>query len=251
MIDYKLEDSVGIISLKINDKNSFGHESFLKLQTILKEVKENLPNILVLRSEIADNFSAGLDLTSVSQLKTEKELLDFLGLFYQNLEDLYTLPIPTIAEVNGHALGYGAMLALACDFRLGVPNLRFGLPEVKIGIRVPAFIIALLSDSIGMDNAKWHVLLGDAEKAKDIRSLFYDLPDTAEDLAKKTKSLVTKLKRNSSDAMKETKKAVLLTKQSILKLIETDKEETIRSISSPHAKEGIAATVEVRRPNFT
>lgn len=251
MITYSREKNIGTLTLGQNDKNSFSKADFLKLKELLSQIKKEDLTLLVLKSSTPDVFSTGLNLNDLGGNTDETSISEFLNLFYDNLELLYTLPIPTISEVSGHALGYGAMLVLATDYRIANSNIRFGLPEVKIGIRVPSFIYALLGESIGPIKATEHVLLGDAEKAKDISGLFYELAETKEELEKKVKSLVTKLSRNSSEAMKETKKAILFTKTSILQLISMDKAETKRSLNSSHAKEGIEASQVGRRPNFT
>jgi enoyl-CoA hydratase/carnithine racemase len=251
MISFELNDGIGLIKLAINEKNSFSNESFLNLKKVIQSAKESNAKVVVLRSESSGSFSLGLDLTTVSTMDMTKELAPFLELFYHNLTELYQLEMPTIAEVSGHALGYGAMLALVCDYRFGTADIRFGLPEVKIGIQVPSFVYALMGEAVGYDVAKRHVLLGDAFKAKEMPTLFEEITDSEEDLRKKSKSLQTKLKKNSYSAMKDTKKGILHVHKPLLDLVKDDMKNTISSIQSPDAKEGISASVEVRRPVFT
>ncbi|EOQ88168.1 enoyl-CoA hydratase/isomerase family protein [Leptospira yanagawae serovar Saopaulo str. Sao Paulo = ATCC 700523] len=251
MISFELNDGVGIIQIAINDKNSFSNDSFLALKKAIQSAKESNAKVVVVRSAANGSFSLGLDLTTVSTMDMTKDLAPFLELFYHNLTELYQLPMPTIAEISGHALGYGAMLALVCDYRYATSDIRFGLPEVKIGIQVPSFVYALLGEAVGYDVAKRHVLLGDAFKAKEMPNLFEEISDTEEDLKKKSKSLQTKLKKNSNSAMKDTKKGILQVHKPLIDLAKEDIKNTISSIQSPDAKEGITASVEVRRPVFT
>lgn len=251
MISFELNDGVGVINLSINDKNSFSNESFLALKKAIQSAKESNAKVVVLRSSSNGSFSLGLDLTTVSSMDMAKDLAAFLELFYLNLTELYQLPMPTIAEISGHALGYGAMLALVCDYRYATSDIRFGLPEVKIGIQVPSFVYALMGEAVGYDVAKRHVLLGDAFKAKEMPNLFEEIAQSEEDLKKKSKSLQTKLKKNSNSAMKDTKKGILKVHEPLLALVKEDIKNTITSIQSPDAKEGISASVEVRRPVFT
>ncbi|TGM51541.1 enoyl-CoA hydratase/isomerase family protein [Leptospira vanthielii] len=251
MISFEEVDGTGFIRLGINDKNSFSNESFLALKKAIQSAKESNSKVIVLKSDSPGTFSLGLDLTTVSTMDMSKDLAPFLNLFYENLKGLYTLPVPTIAEISGHALGYGAMLALVCDYRFVTEDIRFGLPEVKIGIQVPSFIYALMGEAVGYDAAKRHVLLGDAFKAKEMPTLFEEIVETEEDLKKKSKSLQTKLKKNSLSAMKDTKSGILSVQRDLLALIETDIKATIQSIQSKDAQEGISASVQVRRPVFT
>ncbi|EMY61470.1 enoyl-CoA hydratase/isomerase family protein [Leptospira terpstrae] len=251
MISFEEVDGTGFIQLGINDKNSFSNESFLALKQTIQKAKDSNSKVIVLKSNSPGSFSLGLDLTTVSTMDMSKDLAPFLNLFYENLKALYTLPVPTIAEVSGHALGYGAMLALVCDYRFSTEDIRFGLPEVKIGIQVPSFIYALMGEAVGYDAAKRHVLLGDAFKAKEMPTLFEEIVSNEEDLKKKSKSLQTKLKKNSLSAMKDTKSGILNVQKNLLALIETDIKSTIQSIQSKDAQEGISASVQVRRPVFT
>ncbi|PJZ45288.1 enoyl-CoA hydratase/isomerase family protein [Leptospira brenneri] len=251
MISFEQIDGIGFIRLGINDKNSFSSESFLELKKAIQAAKESNSKAIVLKSDSPGTFSLGLDLATVCKMDMSKDLVPFLNLFFENLKELYTIPVPTIAEISGHALGYGAMLALVCDYRYVTEDIRFGLPEVKIGIQVPSFIFALLGEAIGYDAAKRHVLLGDAFKAKEMPNLFEEIGNTEEEMKKKSKSLQTKLKKNSLSAMKDTKSGILNVQKNILSLIESDINLTVVSIQSKDAQEGITASVEVRRPVFT
>ncbi len=80
---------------------------------------------------ISPNFSS-LFLVPEEQLS---QWLHFANSVFNRLEDL---PVPTIAAVNGYALGGGCECVLATDYRLATPDLRIGLPETKLGI-MPGF----------------------------------------------------------------------------------------------------------------
>ena len=80
-------------------------------------------------------FSAGLDL---NVRRDEAAARAFRGLFRGTHLRLITFPKPTLAMVNGHAIAGGLVLALACDYRLGVEgNYKVGLNEVAIGASYP------------------------------------------------------------------------------------------------------------------
>ncbi len=94
---------------------------------------------LLLRSNKAA-FIVGADITEFLSLflVPEEQLsqwLHFANSVFNRLEDL---PVPTIAAVNGYALGGGCECVLATDYRLATPDLRIGLPETKLGI-MPGF----------------------------------------------------------------------------------------------------------------
>jgi len=77
-------------------------------------------------------FCAGLDLSTVFPLSRE-EMSVFMRRFVNLVRHLYTWPGPTVAAINGHALGGGFLLALACDRRFAVvdDHIRIGFPDVE------------------------------------------------------------------------------------------------------------------------
>lgn len=89
-------------------------------------------------------FSAGLDLREVASLD-EDGMRVFLGKLVSLCLRLYRHPAPTVALVNGHAIAGGAILALACDVRIGTthPRARMGLNEVALGLVFPPAILEL------------------------------------------------------------------------------------------------------------
>ncbi len=92
----------------------------------------------VLLTGAGDAFSAGLNLREVAGL-SDSGMERFLDKLEELVATLFGYPGPTIAYVNGHAIAGGCILALACDFRIGLGNdaTRIGLNEVPLGLRFP------------------------------------------------------------------------------------------------------------------
>ncbi|XPE51728.1 enoyl-CoA hydratase-related protein [Shigella flexneri] len=125
---------------------------------------------LLLRSNKAA-FIVGADITEFLSLflVPEEQLsqwLHFANSVFNRLEDL---PVPTIAAVNGYALGGGCECVLATDYRLATPDLRIGLPETKLGV-MPGFggAVRLREDRrrqrAGMDHHRQQYRADDALK---------------------------------------------------------------------------------------
>jgi len=105
-------------------------------------------------------FAAGADISEM-QGKSALEMERFSRLGHSACAALEGLEVPTLAAVNGHALGGGCELALACDWIYTTERARFGQPEVKLGL-MPGFGgTSRLARRVGVAWAKELVLAGD------------------------------------------------------------------------------------------
>ena len=79
-------------------------------------------------------FSAGYDIGNL----TPERLADVLiHPFEAALAALDDVPVPVVADVNGHAFGGGLELALACDLRVCAPGAKLGMPPARLGVAIP------------------------------------------------------------------------------------------------------------------
>lgn len=131
---------------------------------------EERPRVAVLAGE-GGTFAAGADIAQLRERRRDDALRGInSGLF----DRIRRLPMPTIALVDGHALGGGAELAYACDFRIGTPRTRIGNPETGLGILAAAGATWRLAELVGEPLAKEVLLAGrvlDAEEALGVRLL--------------------------------------------------------------------------------
>lgn len=98
-------------------------------------------------------FSAGADLKERAGM-TQQEAWECVSLLRRTFSDLAALPMPTIAAVDGLALGGGAELALACDLRVVSKNAVFAFPETHLGIIPGAGGTQRLARAVGESRAK-------------------------------------------------------------------------------------------------
>ncbi|RKP05687.1 ClpP/crotonase-like domain-containing protein [Thamnocephalis sphaerospora] len=89
--------------------------------------------VVILRSGVERVFCAGADLKERATM-TPSEVTQFLTRLRRAFRDLETLPMPTIAAIDGAALGGGLEMALCCDFRVAGPGALVGLPETRLAI---------------------------------------------------------------------------------------------------------------------
>ncbi|WP_144629126.1 enoyl-CoA hydratase/isomerase family protein [Arthrobacter woluwensis] len=131
---------------------------------------ERAPRVALLVGS-GGTFAAGAD---IAQLR-ERRLTDALAGINSGIFDrIHRLPMPTIALLDGYALGGGAELAYACDFRIGTPTVKIGNPEPGLGILAAAGGAWRLRELVGEPLAKEVLLAGrilTGEEAREVRLL--------------------------------------------------------------------------------
>ena len=134
MIQLQIENSIALVTIcRPERRNALDFDHWSQLQHIFTEVSStDLDGLIITGS--SDIFAAGAD---IQQLVERKPLDALKGVSQNTMRLLEELPFVSVAAINGHALGGGCEIALACDMRLAVPLAKIGLPEVGLGI-IPA-----------------------------------------------------------------------------------------------------------------
>jgi len=163
---------------------------------------EERPRLLLLTG--ADGtFAAGADISELRERGHEQALR---GINSRLFDRIARLPLPTVAAVDGYALGGGAELAYACDVRLASPTATFGNPEPGLGILAAAGACWRLRDLVGASVAKQVLLAGrrlDADDAYRL-GLVAEIAPAAE-LLKRAHALLDRMARSGSLALRLTK----------------------------------------------
>ncbi|XP_043943964.1 methylglutaconyl-CoA hydratase, mitochondrial [Protopterus annectens] len=167
------EDS-GIVVFGINRpqaKNAISRDLVKLMSEAMSAVKTN-KNVrtVLLRSEVPGIFCAGADLKERSRMHPS-EVGPFVSQSRAMLNELANLPVPTIAVLDGAALGGGLEMALACDIRVAASSAKMGLVETKLAIIPGAGGTQRLPRTIGVALAKELIFSGrvvDGAEAKQI-----------------------------------------------------------------------------------
>lgn len=111
-----------------------------ELDQLIDQADTNPPKMLIIHSLKRSGFVMGADINEFTTLKNAEEAYQLVRLGQQVLDRLEAARYPTIAAINGFALGGGLELAMACHYRIAVMGGKpsIGLPEVKLGIH-PGF----------------------------------------------------------------------------------------------------------------
>ena len=107
-------------------------------------------------------FSAGFDAMEVFSYNRE-QMTDFLGAFGSLINRILHFPKPVIGALPGHAVAGGAILALACDFRIMAEgDYRFAMNEIDVGVVLPHSLFKMLTAAAGVPVARRMILAGEA-----------------------------------------------------------------------------------------
>lgn len=212
------------------------------------DADEGIGCIVITGSEKA--FAAGADIKEMApKSATEMDRLDY----FANWEDISRARTPIIAAVNGYALGGGCELAMMCDFILAGDGAKFGQPEVNLGISPGIGGSQRLTRAVGKAKAMEMCLTGrhiDAEEAEraglvarivPAAQLLDDALDTAQTIASKSLVATAAIKEEINVAQETTLSQGLLFERRRFHAL----------FLSEDQKEGMAAFVEKREPNFT
>jgi len=201
------------------------------------------------------SFSAGADLNWMRRMASynvEQNNADASKLA-EMLRRLNTLPVVTIARVQGAAFGGGVGLVSCCDIAVAAPEASFCLSEVKIGL-IPATISPYVINAIGERAARRYFTTAEvisADKALEL-GLVSERVDSAEQLDEAVEQILKSVLRNGPDAMAAAKSLVLdyANRQIDDALIADSSRRIAETRVSSEGQEGLTAFLEKRRPNW-
>ncbi|MFP2930027.1 enoyl-CoA hydratase-related protein [Pyxidicoccus sp. 3LG] len=197
-------------------------------------------------------FVAGADIAEMAALPGP-QAQEFGALGHRVFAMLEAMPIPTIAAVNGFALGGGCELALACDVIYASEKAKLGLPEVGLGV-IPGFGgTQRLTRAVGRARAKELIFTGeriDAAKAKEIGLVLEVLP--ADALMAHCRSVAEKMLKNSPLAISKAKQVIESGADLELKVANEQERRAFGDLfGSEDQREGMKAFLEKRTATFT
>ena len=178
------------------------------LDAALDAVDLSTVRCLILTGAGDKAFAAGADIAAMADMGPE-EAAAFSRRGNQVFRRIETVPLPTIAAVNGYALGGGCELSMACDIRLCSENAIFGQPEVTLGITPGFGGTQRLMRLIGMGRAK--ELIFSARNVKAAEALSIGLVNAvcpAEELLPAAKKLAERIAKNAPIAVRACKAAM-------------------------------------------
>lgn len=208
--------------------------------------KDDSVKVIVVSGSGNKAFSAGVDVKDHTPDLMDQMLAGFDTLCYK----LLTSPKPTVAVVNGVALGGGCEVAISCDMIVATDKSQFGQPEIKVGV-YPSVAIATLPYMVPHRKAMEMLLTGDnvsASEAKEMGLVNVVVPE--EQLEEAVGKFLARLTDKSSVILQCTKKAYFraldLSLKAAFESVENDYKNEM--MKTEDAVEGINAFLERRKP---
>jgi methylglutaconyl-CoA hydratase len=235
-------------------RNAFNAVMIGELRDALRALADDEAVRVIVISGRGTSFCAGADLAwmrDIVHFSKEQNMRESLDLA-ECLYDVYAVRKPTIARVNGPAIGGGTGFVCACDIAVASTEARFGLSEVKIGV-VPAAISPYVLRRIGESRARQYFLTGerfDALRAREIGLV--NLAVAPAELDRKVEELVSSLLSSGPEALAKAKE--LLTRVPGMGFAEAKRytAEMIAGLrTSAEAQEGMAAFLGKRKPKWS
>lgn len=247
-IQTEFKDGVATFTLNRAPLNVLNIEMMEEINAYLDELmKEKSLKLLVVRAT-GKAFSAGVDVGEhLGDL-----VYKMIEVFHKIFRLMDGLKVPSIAVVNGSALGGGCELALYCDMVIATEKAKFGQPEIQVGV-FPPIAALIFPRMIGRKKAMELILSGDiisAQEAFNMGLVNKVVPEAS--LAEEVNGFIEKFKKLSGIVLKLTKEAALagLNDDMDQGLKAIEKIYLERLMKTHDAIEGLKAFLDKRKPTW-
>jgi enoyl-CoA hydratase len=204
----RVTESDGVVEITLDrpaERNAIDAQMVAELHAVCEEL-ECHPRPAIITGGTDGVFAGGADIAQLCQRGRDDALA---GINLRLFDRLRALPMPTVAAVDGYALGGGAELAYACDLRIATSRTAFGQPEPRLGIIAGAGATYRLVRLVGESVAKQVLLAGvqlSAQRALEL-GLVHSVVEPGQ-LLDAARQLAAQMLKSSGIALRMTKLAV-------------------------------------------
>lgn len=245
---FEKEEKIGYLTLDSPPVNALEKQVLDELDQVLDEVPRDV-DVVIVTGAGGKAFVAGADINDFLNLSKDEgmELVRKGQRIFQKLEDLEQ---PTIAAIDGFALGGGLELALACDIRIATPKSQIGLPETGLGIFPGYGGTQRLPRLIGEGKAKQLIFSADPVSAEEAKQIGI-IEEVAEDAMEAAKALANRMNSRGPIALRKAKKVINEGLDKPLQEgLELEAESFGELCETEDMQEGATAFFEKRKPQF-
>ncbi|MFW6054956.1 MAG: enoyl-CoA hydratase/isomerase family protein [Thermodesulfobacteriota bacterium] len=238
------EKEAGLAVIKLNRPkvlNAMNKQLWQEFQAALEEIR-NDPGLkaLIITGE-GRAFSTGADLKE-SKTRSAEDYRDYLTELQEATRKIIRFEKPTIAAINGYALGSGYELALACDIRLAAEEAKIGSPEAKVTSSVTGGAMRLIQELVGPGKARELLFTAeyiDGREAERIGLVNKAVPQA--ELMDKAREMASKIAENSGFSLKIIKKGLNMARGeiSLEALMDFEIEACLACVSTKERRESL------------
>jgi enoyl-CoA hydratase len=246
------DDGIVLLTIDRQEKlNALNPQVTEEIGQALLDVEQDEPRVIIVTGAGERAFVAGADISEMSSMEP-LEAKRFTEIGHAAMALLDKSPIPTIAAVNGFALGGGCELALACDIRIAAENALFGFPEVGLGILPGMGGTQRLPRLVGPALAKELIFSArriDAAEAKEIGLVNRVVPEG--EALNAARELAAEIAANGPVAVRHAKTAANRSLDvDLISGLEYEADQFSLLFATEDAREGMGAFMEKRKPQF-
>jgi enoyl-CoA hydratase/carnithine racemase len=249
-------EAVARIEIRNPDKrNALDHEILDGIATLMAELDDGIETRCVILTGSDGMFSAGYDIGDIPDEVFAEEAERLVAHpFSRAIEAVERYPFPTLAAINGHALGGGLELAVTCDLRLAAAGVQLGMPPAKLGLIYSHTGILKFLDTVGPARTRELFFTGrnvTAERAEQFGLVHAVAP--ASELADKAVELAAEIAGNAPLSLSGNKRIIndLVTFSRLSGQLEREVIELrLSSFRSEDFREGVKAFGEKRKPRW-
>ena len=241
-INYEKDDKIAVIKLnRPQVLNAMNKQLWMGLQKALEDARQDNNVKVVIITGQGRAFSTGADLKE-SKTRTMEEYRDYLNELQEVSRKIIRFEKPTIAAINGYALGSGYELALACDIRIAAEDAQIGSPEAKVTSSVTGGAMRLVQDLIGPGRARELLFTAeyiDGKEAERIGLVNKAVPPGK--LMDEAKAMAEKIAKNSAFSLKMIKRGLLMAKDgvSLEALMDYEVEACLACVSTKERRDSL------------
>lgn len=248
----ELRNSIAYITFDhVPARNAMTVGMYQSLKMICEDLsRSSAARVAILRGAGGKSFVSGSDIAQFASFQNGDDGIRYEEGIDQYLAPLALLPIPTIAVIDGMAVGGGLAIASCCDFRISTPDARFGVPIAKtLGNCLSAGNVAWLVAHLGMPVVKRMLLLAELVTAPELLKQGYLLATyDADNLEIEANQLAHRLMQLAPITQKSSKQ----TMARIIRNNLPDCSDLIRECyGSDDFKNGVASFLEGKPPVWT